>query len=42
MAGISVLPLPTRKPNRTVRVSLQVEHWPSADQEMWHAAFATG
>jgi integrase len=42
MALTFVLLLPTRKPNRTVRVSLQVEHWPGADQETWHALFTTG
>lgn len=42
MTSSPVLPLPCRKPNRRVRVSLRVEHWPAADQEAWHALFTTG
>ncbi len=36
------LPLPCRRPNRRVRVSLHLEQWPAADREAWQALFATG
>src|SRR5215218_2384291 len=42
MALSPVLPLPCRKPNRRLRVSLRVEHWPAADREAWSALFTTG
>src|SRR5215211_7941439 len=37
-----VLPLPCRKANRRMRVSLRVEHWPAADRDAWLALFTTG
>ncbi len=40
--GPPPLPLPCRKPNRRLRVSLRLEQWPAADQEAWRALFATG
>src|SRR5215211_6091558 len=42
MALSPVLPLPCRKPNRRLRVSLRVEHWPAADRDAWSALFTTG
>ena len=42
MTSSPVLPLPCRKPNRRVRVSLRVEHWPAPDRQAWHAPFTTG
>src|SRR3712207_9370153 len=37
-----VLPLPCRKPNRRLRVSLRVGDWPAADRAAWSALFTTG
>src|SRR5215218_11304296 len=37
-----VLPLPCRKANRRIRVSLRVEDWPAADRDAWRALFTTG
>ncbi len=42
MASPSVLPPPWRKPNRRLRVSVPVEHWPAADRTAWGALFTTG
>src|SRR3954471_4475340 len=42
MAQAHFLPPPSRKPNRRIRVSLPVEHWPIPDQRTWMALFATG
>ena len=39
---VPVLPLPCRKANRRIRVSLRVEHWPALDQERWRPLFTTG
>jgi integrase/recombinase XerD len=39
---VPVLPPPCRKANRRIRVSLRLEHWPTADQEAWRALFTTG
>jgi integrase len=36
------LPVPCRKANRSLRVSLRVEEWPAADQSLWSALFTTG
>jgi len=37
-----VLPLPCRKANRRIRVSLRLEDWPAADRDAWRALFTTG
>src|SRR5215218_8785616 len=37
-----VLPLPCRKANRRLRVSLRLEDWPAADRDAWRALFTTG
>src|SRR5215210_4186646 len=42
MTSSPVLPLPCRKPNRRLRVSLRVENWPAADRDAWRALFTTG
>jgi hypothetical protein len=42
MTLFPVLPLPCRKANRRLRVSLRVEDWPAADRDAWHALFTTG
>ncbi len=42
MVGTPPLPLPSRKANRRIRVSLRLEQWPAADQQAWQALFATG
>jgi integrase len=39
---VPIVPLPCRKPNRRIRVSLRVEHWPADDRQAWHALFTTG
>ena len=42
MAHAPLLSSPSRKPDRRIRVSLRVEHWPDPDRQAWAALFATG